>query len=124
MNAVNKVPDMMTVAGKGKSYIFGAIGLGVLLLLANKSMYTVDEGNVGIVKRFGEATQQDNPGLHVKIPFVDTIVKGDQLSQSISAASVLAKVTRDRIMVEYHKSYPQYGFDKSALQMNLLLLLL
>jgi ribonuclease HII len=40
------------------------------------------------------------------------IVKGDQLSQSIAAASVLAKVTRDRIMVEYHKSYPQYGFDK------------
>jgi regulator of protease activity HflC (stomatin/prohibitin superfamily) len=73
MNEVSKVPDMITVAGKGKSYIVGAIGLGVLLLLANKSMYTVDEGNVGIVKRFGEATQQVNPGLHAKIPFVDTV---------------------------------------------------
>ncbi len=40
------------------------------------------------------------------------IVKGDQLSQSIAAASVLAKVTRDRIMGEYHKDYPQYGFDR------------
>ncbi len=40
------------------------------------------------------------------------VIKGDQLSQSIAAASVLAKVTRDRIMVEYHKKYPQYGFDK------------
>ncbi len=40
------------------------------------------------------------------------IIKGDQLSQSIAAASVLAKVTRDRIMDEYHKNYPQYGFNK------------
>ena len=40
------------------------------------------------------------------------VVKGDQLSHSIAAASVLAKVTRDRIMKGYHKKYPQYGFDK------------
>ena len=40
------------------------------------------------------------------------VVKGDQLSHSIAAASVLAKVTRDRIMEDYHKKYPQYGFDK------------
>lgn len=38
------------------------------------------------------------------------IVKGDSLSQSIAAASVVAKVTRDRIMVEYDKAYPEYGF--------------
>lgn len=38
--------------------------------------------------------------------------KGDQLSRSISAASVLAKVYRDRIMVCYHEMYPNYGFDK------------
>ena len=41
-----------------------------------------------------------------------TIVKGDSLSQSIAAASVLAKVTRDKLMVEYHKQFPQYAFDK------------
>ncbi|MCP4681511.1 MAG: ribonuclease HII [Desulfobacterales bacterium] len=40
------------------------------------------------------------------------IKKGDQLSKSISAASVLAKVYRDRIMRSYHKMYPVYGFDK------------
>lgn len=38
------------------------------------------------------------------------IVKGDQKSVSIAAASILAKVTRDRIMVEYDKLYPEYGF--------------
>lgn len=39
------------------------------------------------------------------------ITKGDLLHYSISAASVLAKVTRDRIMYDYHTKYPVYGFD-------------
>lgn len=38
------------------------------------------------------------------------LVKGDSLSYSIAAASVLAKVTRDRLMVEYDRQWPQYGF--------------
>ncbi|MCH8158202.1 MAG: ribonuclease HII [Nitrospinae bacterium] len=41
-----------------------------------------------------------------------TIVKGDTLSLSVAAASVLAKVTRDRLMHEYHEQYPQYAFDR------------
>ena len=39
--------------------------------------------------------------------------KGDQLSRTISAASVLAKVYRDRIMQTYHLKYPVYGFDRN-----------
>ena len=38
--------------------------------------------------------------------------KGDQISRSISAASVIAKVYRDRIMRSYHEMYPVYAFDK------------
>lgn len=41
---------------------------------------------------------------------VRTIVKGDSLSASIAAASILAKVTRDRRMEELDETYPQYGF--------------
>lgn len=41
---------------------------------------------------------------------VKTIVKGDSLSASIAAASILAKVTRDRFMEEQDAAYPQYGF--------------
>ena len=41
---------------------------------------------------------------------VESLVKGDQKSVSIAAASILAKVTRDRIMLEYDTQYPQYGF--------------
>ena len=40
------------------------------------------------------------------------IIHGDALSYNIAAASILAKVTRDKLMVEYGKKYPQYGFEK------------
>lgn len=40
----------------------------------------------------------------------ETVVKGDSKSCSIAAASILAKVTRDRLLLEYDKTYPQYGF--------------
>lgn len=40
----------------------------------------------------------------------ETVVKGDAKSCSIAAASILAKVTRDRLMLEYDKKYPQYLF--------------
>jgi len=43
---------------------------------------------------------------------VEAIVKGDSKVAAISAASILAKVDRDRQMVELHQQYPQYGFDK------------
>lgn len=40
------------------------------------------------------------------------LIKGDAKSQSIAAASILAKVTRDRIMIELGKEYPEYGFEQ------------
>ena len=50
----------------------------------------------------------------VTIPGVDIrqvpIIKGDAKSVSIAAASIVAKVTRDRLMVEYDKAYPEYHF--------------
>lgn len=42
----------------------------------------------------------------------ETVIKGDSLSQSIAAASILAKVSRDRYIAEMDKLYPQYGFAK------------
>lgn len=51
-----------------------------------------------------------------KMPPIDidgeTIVKGDAKSMSIACASILAKVSRDRLLYEYAKEYPQYQFDK------------
>ncbi|MEG2322015.1 MAG: ribonuclease HII [Bacilli bacterium] len=49
--------------------------------------------------------------LEINIP-TTSIIKGDALSISIAAASVVAKVTRDKMMYELAKIYPMYGFDK------------
>lgn len=48
-------------------------------------------------------------GLNVETDF---LIKGDSLLQCISAASILAKVTRDRLMIEQSILYPEYGFEK------------
>lgn len=41
-----------------------------------------------------------------------SLIKGDDKSLSIAAASILAKVYRDQIMMDYHQQYPEYSFDK------------
>lgn len=54
----------------------------------------------------------DGPyGLPLPIP-QKAIPKGDQLSNLIAAASIVAKVTRDRLMLQFHERYPQYNFAK------------
>lgn len=47
------------------------------------------------------------PGVNVP---TRPIIKGDSLSVSIAAASIIAKVTRDRLMARYHEIFPEYGF--------------
>ena len=49
--------------------------------------------------------------LDAKVPTL-SIIHGDALSYSIAAASIVAKVTRDRLMLEFHEKYPQYNFAK------------
>ena len=46
----------------------------------------------------------------VRLPHL-SIKKGDEVTASVAAASVVAKVTRDRMMDRYHRRYPRYGFD-------------
>lgn len=47
----------------------------------------------------------------IKVP-CETVVKGDSKSMSVAAASILAKVSRDRLMMELDKKYPEYEFKK------------
>ena len=96
-----------------------AVGVG----MANEKV--IDEINV--LNADYEAMKQAISKLQVKpqlllndavnIPGVDIeqvgIIKGDTLSASIAAASIIAKVTRDRLMVEYDSLYPGYGFAKN-----------
>ena len=50
--------------------------------------------------------------LNVNIPYT-AIIKGDAKSESIAAASIIAKVTRDRMLIELDKKYPMYNFKKN-----------
>ena len=64
-------------------------------------------GKLGIVPEVLLNDAVTIPGLDLEqVP----IIKGDARSVSIAAASILAKVTRDRLMTEYDSMYPQYGF--------------
>jgi ribonuclease HII len=49
------------------------------------------------------------PDLEIESEF---IIKGDAKSMSVACASILAKISRDRLLYEYAKEYPQYGFEK------------
>lgn len=88
---------------------------------------TVDEiENMNILNATMLAMKRAVEGLNVKadyamidgnrLPNLDIdsefIIKGDAKSMSIAAASILAKVSRDRLLYEYAKEYPQYHFDK------------
>lgn len=57
----------------------------------------------------GHVLVDGRPVSSMKLPST-AIVKGDARSYSIAAASVLAKVTRDRMMLAYHEQFPAYGF--------------
>ena len=59
---------------------------------------------------FPDCLLVDGLGLPHPVLPCQKIIKGDQLSQSIAAASIIAKETRDRLMCAYHEQWPMYGF--------------
>ncbi len=54
----------------------------------------------------------DYVAIETNLPQIN-IIKGDQKSQVIAAASIISKVTRDLLMFKYSVEYPMYGFDKN-----------
>ena len=96
-----------------------AVGIGY------GSVEIIDERNIlqATKHAMGEAIAQLSPTPHallldaILLPKVAlpqrSIIKGDTRCLSIAAASIIAKVTRDRLMVELHEQYPEYGFDKN-----------
>lgn len=52
-----------------------------------------------------------NQRIDIAIP-LETVISGDAKSESIAAASIIAKVTRDRMLIAWDKEYPEYGFAK------------
>jgi ribonuclease HII len=95
-----------------------ALGIGVV------SSTTIDQINIyqGTRLAMKNAIMELNPepdyllidgNLYLDVSISQrAIIKGDRLSFSVAAAGILAKVTRDRLMMEFHGQYPQYGFDQ------------
>jgi len=84
----------------------------------------IDRVNIRVASLVGMQKAVDKLGVIPNIVLVDgrdrlpsspnsrAIVDGDALVATIGAASIVAKVTRDRLMCEYHELYPLYGFDR------------
>ena len=79
--------------------------------ILNASMLAMKRAIEGLSVKADLALIDGNIARGFDIPAVPR-VKGDAKSPSIAAASILAKVTRDRLLCEYDKQYPEYGFSK------------
>ena len=119
------VNDSKKLSAKKREELYDVIMEGAVSVgIGMASPERIDE--INILQATYEAMRQAIDGLGitpdmllvdaVTIPNVSIrqtgIIKGDAKSVSIAAASILAKVTRDRMMEEYDKLYPEYGFAK------------
>ena len=79
--------------------------------ILNAAMLAMKRAVEGLSVKADFAYIDGNKIPNVEIP-CEAVVKGDAKSMSIAAASILAKVSRDRLMQELAKDYPEYGFEK------------
>ncbi|MBN2008807.1 ribonuclease HII [candidate division KSB1 bacterium] len=122
---IHGVADSKTLSGRQREAIYPqimeqAIAVGIGSVIEK----VIDE--INILQATYRAMQQAliNLGINVDHVLVDgrrnpildvpqtSIIKGDRLCFSIAAASIIAKVTRDREMISYDDQYPQYGFAR------------
>lgn len=75
------------------------------------TLNTMKKAVEGLSVKADYAIIDGNKLPQLEIP-CEYVIKGDAKSMSIAAASILAKVSRDRLMLEYAKQYPQYCFEK------------
>lgn len=96
-----------------------AVGIGI------KDNYVIDDVNIYEATKLAmiEAIEKLNPqpehllidAMNLDLPIEQTsIIKGDANSLSIAAASIIAKVTRDKMMADYEQEFPGYAFAKNA----------
>ena len=98
----------------------GAIGVGIGVVDAQ----LIDKHNILEATKIAMKQAIKNLGVTPDFLLIDAvkldglsmpqsnIIKGDRVSASIAAASIIAKVHRDRLMLDLHEQFPQYGFDK------------
>jgi ribonuclease HII len=117
------IDDSKRLSPRRREELFSAIGnTARALSIGIVDAWEIDHTN--ILRATERAMTQAIEGLRVRPDFllIDAVelldvevpqralIRGDQLSVSIAAASIIAKVTRDRLMREYDRLYPGYGF--------------
>ena len=122
---IEGVTDSKKVSEKKREKLFDVIKeKAVAYCIASASVEEIEQ--INILQAALLAMKRAVEGLSVKADFAmidgnklpqldiacQAIVKGDSKSESIAAASILAKVSRDRYMIEMAEKYPQYGFEK------------
>ena len=124
-HAIKGLADSKKLSARRREALFDEIRAKALCCsIAQASVEEIDEFN--ILQATLLAMRRAVMGLRLppklvlvdgnRLPVLDiraeAIVKGDDKVPAISAASILAKVTRDRWCLEYHQQFPQYGFDQ------------
>jgi len=74
--------------------------------------FCMTQGLKEIIRELGDYTYLFDGNSKFGVEGIHTMVKADSKVAEVSAASILAKVTHDREMLEFSKQYPQYGFEK------------
>lgn len=129
------IRDSKTLSEKQRESLYDFIQENFLISVGICDQGTIDRMNIlqasflAMKKALSELKiknkkyQQKNKGQKMlvlvdgnqEIPYLSleqkAIISGDKISKTIAAASIIAKVTRDRIMRKMHKMYPVYGFD-------------
>ena len=122
---IEGVNDSKKLTEKKREKLFDIIKEKALAYcIASASVEEIEEMNIlqadmlamkravdGLAVKADFAMIDGNKAPKLEIPAVP-IIKGDAKSESIAAASILAKVSRDRLMLELAKQYPEYGFEK------------
>jgi ribonuclease HII len=119
--------DSKALSASRRAALFDEIMAVADVCVANASVAEIDELN--ILRASHLAMERAIAGLSVPPDFAlidgnliprnlpcgaDAVIKGDALSVSIAAASIIAKVTRDRIMVDLAQQHPGYGWEDNA----------
>ena len=122
---IEGVNDSKKLSEKKREQLFDVIKeKAVAYCIASASVEEIEELNIlgaamlamkraveGLSVKADFAMIDGNKKPELEIP-CEAIVKGDAKSESIAAASILAKVSRDRVMLEMAEKYPQYSFEK------------
>lgn len=122
---IEGINDSKKLSEKKREKLFGEICEKALAYcIATASVEEIEQMNILNAAMLAMKRAYEGLGVKCDLAMIDgnkspnvsvrtfTVIKGDATSQSIAAASILAKVARDRYMLELDKKYPQYQFSK------------